>query len=232
MVAGEVKQLATQTARSTQEIARHIAEVRAATRASVESVGQIEQTIGEVNAIAVTIASAVEEQGAATAEIARNVARTAIAANDMASRIAEVSTEAEGTDRRAIEVRTNTTVMAGAVGDLRRAVVRAVRTSTPEADRRGEPRAEVDLTCRVRDGGGVEQAAQVVDLSEGGARIAGGPAMTPGAGGSLMLDGGGGPLPFVVRHAGEGLLHVAFRLDQAGTARLLGVLEGKRRNAA
>ena len=55
VVASEVKQLATQTARSTDEISRHIAEVRVATDASVQAVGQIEQTIGEVNAMVTSV---------------------------------------------------------------------------------------------------------------------------------------------------------------------------------
>lgn len=73
MVASEVKALATQTVRSTQEIARHIGEVRAACGASAAAVGQMEQTIAEISGIAGSIAVAVEEQGTATAEIARNV---------------------------------------------------------------------------------------------------------------------------------------------------------------
>ena len=77
VVASEVKQLATQTARSTEEIARHIGEMRTATGASVLAVDRIEQTIGEINAIASSISAAVEEQSAATADIARNVAGTA-----------------------------------------------------------------------------------------------------------------------------------------------------------
>src|SRR6202012_5196738 len=52
VVASEVKALATQTGRSTEQIASHINQVRAATSASVEAVAQIEQTITEVNAIA------------------------------------------------------------------------------------------------------------------------------------------------------------------------------------
>ena len=64
VVASEVKLLATQTARSTEEITRHIGDVRSATDASVAAVGHIEQTIGEINAIAGTIAAAVQEQGA------------------------------------------------------------------------------------------------------------------------------------------------------------------------
>ena len=66
VVASEVKALATQTARSTQEIAGHIGDVRAATGASVAAVARIEQAIDEVNAIAGSIAAAVEQQGAAT----------------------------------------------------------------------------------------------------------------------------------------------------------------------
>jgi methyl-accepting chemotaxis protein len=224
VVASEVKQLATQTARSTQEITQSIAEVRAATTASVDSVSRIEQTIGEVSAIAVSISAAVEQQGAATAEIARNVALTAAAAHDMAGRIAEVSVEAEGTDRQAVAVASHTTTLAEAIGDLRRAVVRAVRTSTAEADRRGSSRAVVDLACRVRDMGGAEQSARVIDLSEGGASIAEGPAMTPGSSGSLVLERTGSPIPFAVRQAENGVLHVAFRLDEAASGRLRALL--------
>jgi methyl-accepting chemotaxis protein len=105
VVANEVKQLATQTARSTEEIGQHIAQVRSATRASVAAVEGIEKTITEIDAIAGSIAAAVEQQGAATAEIARNVTETSNAANEVTSRITEVSAEAEATDRHAVEVR-------------------------------------------------------------------------------------------------------------------------------
>ena len=101
VVASEVKALATQTARSTQEIAQHISEVRSATGVSVAAVARIEQTIGEMNAIAGSIAAAVEEQGAATAEIARNVAETASAAIKMTDRTGEVSIEADQTGKHA-----------------------------------------------------------------------------------------------------------------------------------
>ena len=86
VVAGEVKQLANQTARSTDEINRHIAEVRSATAEAVTAVAGIATMIGEVNCIAGSIAAAVEEQGSATAEIARGVTETATAVNAMKSR--------------------------------------------------------------------------------------------------------------------------------------------------
>jgi hypothetical protein len=197
----------------------------------VESVGRIEAIIGEVSVIAASISAAVEEQGSATVEIARNVTRTAVATNEMASRIAELSAEAEGTDKRAVDVRNNTTDLAGAVEDLRRAVVRAVRTSTTEADRRGSPRTPVDLPCRVQLGGGPEQTARLVDLSEGGACIADAPPMAEGTTGRLLLDAMGAPLPFTVRQVEHGLHHVSLRLDtvQAGRlAAMLGRVEGRR----
>jgi methyl-accepting chemotaxis protein len=135
VVASEVKALASQTARSTQEIAQHIGHVRSATGASVAAVARIEQTIGEVNAIAGSIAAAVERQGAATAEIARNVAETATAANEMTNRATEVSSEAEQTGKHAAEVRDDAAALGIAMGELRHSVIRVVRTTTLAVDR-------------------------------------------------------------------------------------------------
>ncbi|MBV8850821.1 MAG: cache domain-containing protein, partial [Methylobacteriaceae bacterium] len=61
VVASEVKALANQTAHSTKEIGAHIAQVRSATEGSVEAVGEIERTIGEINMIAQSIAEAVQQ---------------------------------------------------------------------------------------------------------------------------------------------------------------------------
>ena len=136
VVANEVKQLAAQTGRSTAEIARHIADVRAATDNSAEAVGRIERTIAEIDSVAASIAAAVEQQGTATAEIARNVAGTAAAAGDMTTRIQEVSGEAEQTGRQAAQVTTDAGLLAGQVRDLGQVVVRVVRSSTDNVDQR------------------------------------------------------------------------------------------------
>jgi methyl-accepting chemotaxis protein len=129
VVASEVKALATQTARSTQEIARHIDQIRSATGVSVAAVTRIEQTITEIDTIAGSIAAAVEQQGAATAEIARTVSETATAAGEMTSRTKEVMTEAVDTGRCATEVRDNTVALGHAVEALRDSVIRAVRAA-------------------------------------------------------------------------------------------------------
>jgi methyl-accepting chemotaxis protein len=135
VVAGEVKQLANQTARSTEEINRHIAEVRSATADAVTAVSRITTTISEVNTIAGSIAAAVEEQGAATAEIARGVTETATAVNAMSARNAEVSREAGAAGHHADTVLEGTHVLNESIGDLRRTLIRTVRSSTAEVDR-------------------------------------------------------------------------------------------------
>jgi methyl-accepting chemotaxis protein len=110
--------------------------VRSATGASVAAVARIEQTITEINAIASSIAAAVERQGVATSDIARNVIETAAAANEMTSRTNDVSGEAVDTGRHAAAVRDNTVALGQAVEELRLSVTRVVRDSAAELDRR------------------------------------------------------------------------------------------------
>jgi methyl-accepting chemotaxis protein len=136
VVASEVKSLATQTAASTQAIAKHIEEVRAATGASVAAVAQIEETISAITAIAASIGEAIEQQGSATAEIARNVEETARAASAVTTRTEEVSGEASDTGRRAAEVRDTAAGLNTAMEDMRQFLIRVVRSSTTEGDRR------------------------------------------------------------------------------------------------
>ena len=217
VVAGEVKQLATQTARSTEEIGRHIAEVRLATGASVQTVQRIEQTITEMDEIAGSIAAAVEQQGAATAEIARSVGSTAAAASEMTGRTGEVSAEAEQTGRDADTVHANAEGLATAVGELRRTVVRVVRSSTAEVDRRHDPRHPTDLRCRIAAAGAAPVSARLVNLSRGGARVEDGPPLGIGARGTLSIDGLGFGLPFSVRAVDRGALSLGFALE-AGQA--------------
>jgi methyl-accepting chemotaxis protein len=91
VVAQEVKTLATQTARATQDIAEQIAEMQAATSLSVTAIDTIKQKIGEVEHISSMIASAVHEQGASTHEIARNVRFAASGATAMNTHVENVA---------------------------------------------------------------------------------------------------------------------------------------------
>lgn len=221
VVAGEVKQLANQTARSTDEISRRIHDVRAATATSVATVARIEQTIDEIHGIAGSIAAAVEEQGAATTEISRSVHESGLATERMTARIAEVSAEAEQTGRHATTVHDEAAATATAANGLRETVIRAVRTSSAEVDRRVLARIAVDLPVQLRLDGRAGTSARVTDISPGGARIEPGDETIPnGAKGVLTLAGLADPLPFVVHDSDAKRMRVGFSLEAASAAKL------------
>ena len=91
VVAGEVKALAGQTARATEDITTQIAAMQHATERSIEAIGAIESTIRGIGEITGTIAAAVTEQGAATQEIARSVETAARRTGETASEVERVS---------------------------------------------------------------------------------------------------------------------------------------------
>jgi methyl-accepting chemotaxis protein len=105
VVASEVKALATQTAKATEDIAQQVAAIQGATGASVNAIQGIAGTIGRINEIATAIASAVEEQGAATQEIARNVQQAAVGTSEVAATIGGVTEAARETGNVAGAVR-------------------------------------------------------------------------------------------------------------------------------
>jgi methyl-accepting chemotaxis protein len=90
VVANEVKTLASQTAKATDEITVQVSAMRDATDEAVSAIHSIGETIGSINEITTTIASAVEEQGVATREIARNVMQAAQGTDEMSTDIVEV----------------------------------------------------------------------------------------------------------------------------------------------
>ncbi|CAO3413098.1 methyl-accepting chemotaxis protein [Azospirillum doebereinerae] len=104
VVASEVKQLANQTAKATEEIAQHIAGVQGATQATVSAIDGIGQTITTINQITSTIAAAVEEQNATTGEIARNVQQAAQGTQDVSANVAQVNQAATQTGSAATQV--------------------------------------------------------------------------------------------------------------------------------
>ncbi|EME70892.1 methyl-accepting chemotaxis protein [Paramagnetospirillum caucaseum] len=101
VVAHEVKNLAGQTAKATDEITQQIATVQTETQSAVEAIAGISGTISRINELATIIAGAVEEQGAATAEIARNVDQANEGTREVASNISGVALAASETGRMA-----------------------------------------------------------------------------------------------------------------------------------
>ena len=118
VVAGEVKSLATQTARATAEISQQIGAVQAATRDAVGAIAAIADTIDRINHVAEAIAAAVEEQGAATAGIARNVQQAARGAEDVGATIVGLSRTSSETGDTAGELRRRAESLADAARHL------------------------------------------------------------------------------------------------------------------
>ncbi|SMF79566.1 Methyl-accepting chemotaxis protein [Tistlia consotensis] len=100
VVASEVKNLATQTARATEEIGTQIAAMQGVTGQTVEAIGSIGATITRINEIAATMAATVDQQGSATREIARSVQEAATGTRSATSNVEEVK-QATGETRTA-----------------------------------------------------------------------------------------------------------------------------------
>jgi methyl-accepting chemotaxis protein len=97
VVASEVKNLATQTAKATEDIGGQITEIQGSTDKAVTAIEGIGSTITEMNEIATAIAAAVEEQGAATSEISRNVSEAASGTQSVSESIVTVRGASEQT---------------------------------------------------------------------------------------------------------------------------------------
>ncbi|MEQ8747415.1 methyl-accepting chemotaxis protein [Pyruvatibacter sp.] len=122
IVASEVKTLATQTAKATEEIGQQIAEIQSATGGAVEAIESIARTVDELNGISASISAAVEEQTAATGEIARNVQEAAAGTNDVSNSLVGVNDGADETSRAAGQVVQAVGELTGQTAALRREV--------------------------------------------------------------------------------------------------------------
>jgi methyl-accepting chemotaxis protein len=103
VVANEVKELAKQTAKATEDISRKITTIQEDTKSAVEAIGSIDGIIHQINDISNTIATAVEEQSATTNEMSRNVMEAARGSESITSNISGVAQAAQNTSSSAHE---------------------------------------------------------------------------------------------------------------------------------
>ena len=122
VVANEVKELAQETARATEDIARRVEAIQADTGGAVEAIGEISTIISSINDYQLTIASAVEEQTATTNEMSRNVAEASTGSGEIATNISGVSAAADATTQALAQTRTAVDDLATMAADLRGAV--------------------------------------------------------------------------------------------------------------
>ncbi|WP_421707198.1 methyl-accepting chemotaxis protein [Algihabitans sp.] len=126
VVASEVKSLASQTAKATEQISKDIEAIQSQTSATVNSIDVIGQRIGSITEIATAVATAVEEQAAATQEISRNVQSAASGARDVNENISGVTEAASGLDRSSSELADASQVLTTQSEELQRFVTRFV----------------------------------------------------------------------------------------------------------
>ena len=231
VVANEVKNLAAQTSRSTEEIARTVAQVLQATDSAATAVRGIGTQIRQVDGFATGIATAIEEQAAATAEISRNINETAIATGTVTKQMIEVSGQADDAQQRATDVNRLSAKIQQVVNDLQGAIVRSIRTVTADVDRRADDRLEKPIHARIT-ADGRSLAASVVNISRGGVAIEIAEDIGKPVRLQIAIDGVDSALELQVIASSGTFLRGAF--DRAATARtkLPQLLESLRRKGA
>jgi methyl-accepting chemotaxis protein len=122
VVANEVKELAKQTAKATEDISRKIEAIQGDTKGAVEAIAQIGKIINQINDIQNTIASAVEEQTATTGEISRNVSEAALGSSEIAENITGVAQAARSTTEGASNTKNSADELSRIALDLQKLV--------------------------------------------------------------------------------------------------------------
>ncbi|NYJ05741.1 methyl-accepting chemotaxis protein [Petropleomorpha daqingensis] len=124
VVASEVKELAQETARATEDISKRVEAIQADTAGAVEAISQISSVIAEINDFQATIAAAVEEQTATTNEMNRNVAEAASGSQDIAAAISGLAAGTQETNQRVDDAQRAAAELARMSGELQDAVAR------------------------------------------------------------------------------------------------------------
>jgi methyl-accepting chemotaxis protein len=124
VVANEVKELAQETAKATEDIARRVEAIQQDTTCAVSAISRISEVIGQINDYQLTIASAVEEQTATTNEMSRSVGEAADGSGQIATNIGGVSGAADATNQALGQTRTAVDELARMATELRTAVSR------------------------------------------------------------------------------------------------------------
>jgi methyl-accepting chemotaxis protein len=122
VVANEVKELANQTAKATEEISRKIEAIQGETKTTTEAIAEITAIITQVNSISTTIACAVEQQTASTNEMVRNVNHAATGSTQIVDNIKAVARAAESTTQGAGETQAAARELSSMAAELRKLV--------------------------------------------------------------------------------------------------------------
>ena len=185
VVAAEVKMLADQTAKATDQIGEQVGGIRTVSNQCSSAINQVGRVIQQVAQIATDVVNAVEQQRAATQEISGNMQQNALSSREVTERVTEVSTAAKASSELAGRVQVASQTLHSSVGGLRETINRIVR-STADTDRRAQPREHSEQAVSVIVGGEIH-AGHLQDISESGACVIVDGAFTAGEGVSLRI---------------------------------------------
>lgn len=170
VVAAEVKELAEQTNRSTEQISEQVVTIQSKTGAAVSSIDQIIESIGRLSEMAASVASATEEQRVTTENFGQIVNESGQAVGGITDGMSEVSRIAQETLSIAHTMSEKTSSMALAAQDMREEIPAIIQSSLDETERRSAPRTDVNETIEATDETG-DFDAVLLDLSDKGCRI-------------------------------------------------------------
>ncbi len=219
IVAGEVKQLASQTARATTQIGLQVGAIQAATGEAADAVTGVAEAIMRVSHAATTIAVAVEQQGAATREIAQQVNIVADATTKAARAMSDVSGTAEKSSETSRAVVASADQVTRISATLRGEVdhfMSAMRQNQGSDERRKYERMPGgDAVADLRSDAHGAASCRIIDISLGGAALLCDWPCEAGTEIMLRLPGGGAEAPARAVGARGDKLGVSFRQDPA-----------------
>jgi methyl-accepting chemotaxis protein len=201
VVASEVKNLAHQTAESTKQIKRQIADICRCVEQAVGAVHQFGETIGEVSAICVSVSDAVHQQQGATAKIVENVAATTAAASAVAELAFQVSSDAQSSTSQVASMDSMAADILDKVRSMRETLFAVIRSSAVAAELRRDSRIKVSKQGVVTLPNGQTHRIGVIDVSMGGVAMEGMPPLVEGSEAKLSIDGVAADVSFVVCNA-------------------------------
>jgi methyl-accepting chemotaxis protein len=170
VVANEVKELAKQTAKATEDISQKIVAIQADTKGAVAAIGTVSGVIDRINDISATIASAAEQQSATTNEMTRNASEAAEGADNISTSMCGVAHAAEGTLSRAQSSQKAAQELTSIAMELS-GMMRQFKIE--RADRRIGVTLPVSLSAIDMDGRPFEQKVMTIDVSRSGALLTG-----------------------------------------------------------
>ncbi|TYC52118.1 HAMP domain-containing protein [Rhodobacterales bacterium] len=172
VVAAEVKELADQTSKATDEISSRIAGIQSSVKNAAGAIGNISEKVSDIRHLTSSVAGAIEEQRAANEEIARSARTASDGTNQAVNSMQSVSSAVEQTSREASSVNSASDLVSAASAQLAEEVESFLANVTRDVeDRRRAARKSISQDVRIRTQDGQTRISQLIDVSTGGAMI-------------------------------------------------------------